>query len=301
MRPPIVPPIKCQGIKTKLVPAIRAVVPARIAGRWIEPFCGSCVVPVNIRPKRALLSDTNRHIIKLYGDLKNGALRPATIHAYLTENGELLRKRGEDHYYALRERFNETGDSLAFLFLNRSCFNGVMRFNRKGGFNVPFCRKPERFARAYVTKIVNQVKACAELFQAGEWEFAASDFRQTLQNARPGDLVYVDPPYAGRHVDYFNSWTERDEKELVALLKSLPCDFILSTWYKNQFRTNPFVESEWSDSRFTVNTREHFYHVGSTEELRHPMLEAIITNFHASVPVEKKRICEPGLFDSAEA
>jgi DNA adenine methylase len=105
------------------------------------------------------------------------------------------------------------------------------------------------------------------------------DFRQALESAKPGDLIYADPPYAGRHVDYFNSWSETDEVELANLLKQLPCEFILSTWHSNEFRKNTLIEQNWNDPRFHVLLREHFYHVGSSEDLRHPMIEALITNF----------------------
>ena len=92
-------------------------------------------------------------------------------------------------------------------------------------------------------------------------------------------MVYADPPYAGRHVDYFNSWSESDESDLANLLKQLPCHFILSTWHCNEFRTNTMIEPNWTDPRFHILTREHFYHVGSTKDLRHSMIEALITNF----------------------
>ena len=84
-----------------------------------------------------------------------------------------------------------------------------------------------------------------------------------------------------RHVDYFNSWSEADETELAGLLKQLPCGFILSTWYSNEFRTNPLIVENWTENRFHILKREHFYHVGATEDLRHPMIEALITNFPA--------------------
>jgi DNA adenine methylase len=135
-------------------------------------------------------------------------LTPALVKSFLSDEGEALRKQGEPYYYEVRERFNAAPNSFDFLFLNRSCFNGVMRFNRKGGFNVPYCRKPERFAQAYVTKITNQVQRLAQALRTADWQFEVADFRTTLANAKPGDLVYADPPYAGRHVDYFNSWTE---------------------------------------------------------------------------------------------
>ena len=92
-------------------------------------------------------------------------------------------------------------------------------------------------------------------------------------------MIYADPPYAGRHVDYFNSWSESDETELGDLLKQVPCNFILSTWHSNEFRTNIMIERNWNNPSFHLLKREHFYHVGSTEDLRHPMIEALITNF----------------------
>ena len=77
---------------------------------------------------------------------------------------------------------------------------------------------------------------------------------------------------------------QADALELGNLLKQLPCGFILSTWHSNAFRKNPLLEQNWQESRFHFLMREHFYHVGSTEDLRHPMIEALITNFPVYVP-----------------
>jgi DNA adenine methylase len=276
--PLIVPPIKCQGIKTRLVEAIRSLETDAIRGRWIEPFCGSCVVAFNIQPERALLCDSNEHIIRFYSDIQKELITGNSVRKYLVQQGADLAQRGEEHYYEIREHFNREPNSLAFLFLNRACFNGVMRFNRKGGFNVPFCRKPQRFARAYVTKIVNQVERCADILRTRKWVFRKSDFRATLALAAETDLIYADPPYAGRHVDYFNSWSDRDERDLAAGLKQLPCKFVLSTWWKNKYRTNPNIEQEWIGEDYRMHSIEHFYHVGPTETLRNSMTEALISS-----------------------
>jgi len=294
--PPLVPPVKCQGIKTKLADEIQRLAQSREFDRWVEPFCGSCVVALNVQPKRALLADSNVHIIRLYQEIQRGDLTPALAKAFLVEEGEKLRTGGEAHYYAVRERFNTRPSSLDFLFLNRSCFNGVIRFNRYGKFNVPYGHKPERFAQAYITKITNQIRRISEAIAACDWTFATADFRQTLASVRPGDLVYADPPYAGRHVDYFNSWSESDEMELGNMLRQLPCGFILSTWHSNEFRTNAMIERHWNDSRFHLLTREHFYHVGSTEDLRHPMIEALITNFPVSPQAQEIEATEQMAF-----
>jgi DNA adenine methylase len=278
-RPPLVPPLKCQGIKTKLVGSIQNVAKHRSYERWIEPFCGSGVVALNVQPKRALLCDTNRHIISLYQSIQNGQITASSVKQFLTAEGEKLKTLGEPYYYEVRTRFNSAPTPLDFLFLNRSCFNGVIRFNRKGHFNVPYCHKPERFAQAYVTKITNQVRQISDVLRSVDWTFAVRDFRETLAAASTGDFVYVDPPYAGRHVDYFNSWSDEDEAALGAILGSLPCDFLLSTWHSNEFRRNSAIDLVWSRADFHMLKREHFYHVGSSEDLRHPMIEALISNF----------------------
>lgn len=278
----IVPPIKCQGIKTKLVSSIKSLADNQTFDRWIEPFCGSGVVAFNLQPKKALLSDTNIHIINFYNDLKTQKINPNLVKDFLEENGILLKEKGATYYYQVRERFNQNPNSLDFLFLNRSCFNGVMRFNQQGKFNVPYCKKDQRFAQSYITKIVNQVTAVAKIIYNSDWTFAVADFRDTISLAQENDLIYVDPPYSGRHVDYFNSWSESDENCLINQLKNLPCKFILSTWHSNQFRTNLAIEKQWTESRFNIHTRQHFYHVGSKESLRHPITEALITNFPTS-------------------
>jgi len=86
----------------------------------------------------------------------------------LGDAGKKLSKNGQDYYYEVRTRFNERHNPLDFLFLSRAGFNGVIRFNRKGGFNVPFNHKAERFSKAYVTKVVNQVKAVGENWQVSD-------------------------------------------------------------------------------------------------------------------------------------
>ncbi len=282
---PATPPLKCQGIKTKLVPAIKHLISNQSFDRWVEPFCGSCVVALNVRPRKALLCDSNPHIIRFYQDVQNRTITPSNMKVYLEKEGSHLSKYGEPYFYEVRERFNNKPDSFDFLFLNRSCFNGIMRFNKKGKFNVPYCHKPERFAPAYVTKIVNQIHRIAQLLCTVNWTFQIADFRETLAQIKKGDFIYADPPYAGRHTDYFNNWSDEDESLLASTLGNARCDFILSTWHSNQFRTNGAIQDIWGRSSFHVQKHEHFYHVGSSENLRHPMTEAFITNF--SLPAQK--------------
>ncbi|TAE22832.1 MAG: Dam family site-specific DNA-(adenine-N6)-methyltransferase [Candidatus Kapaibacterium sp.] len=276
-----VPPLKCQGIKTKLVPWIQDSVSLTSDTIWHEPFMGSGVVGFNVRPRRAVFSDTNPHIIRFYQALQERSITPGIAQQFLEEEGARLSEHGQAHYYAVRERFNTTQNPLDFLFLNRSCFNGIMRFNRKGAYNVPFGHKPERFAKAYITKIVNQIDYVAKCCVEYDWRFVCQDFRTALAQTafaqtNSTSLIYCDPPYIGRHTDYYDSWSEADEQELFILLCSTPASFLLSTWHSTKWRTNTALEKY--AAQFTVAFREHFYHVGASENNRNAVVEALVGN-----------------------
>ncbi len=280
-----VPPIKSQGIKTKLVPWIKNIVPHDFKGVWIEPFMGTGVVAFNLALDNAILADSNPYIISFYKELSDGKITPSIVKFFLQNEGKLLREKGEDHYYLVRERFNKYHEPLDFLFLNRSCFNGMIRFNKKGGFNVPFCRKPERFSQSYITKIVNQVSYVYQLLQIKNYTFLCQDFRDTIILGTNEDIIYCDPPYIGRHVEYFNGWDEEKENKLNELLGNTDSKFILSTWHSNDFRENEYLKTIWSE--YHLLTREHFYHVGGKEKNRNAMLEALVTNYPAIFTIQE--------------
>jgi DNA adenine methylase len=296
-----VPPIKCQGIKTKLVPFIAESIEWNGHGRWIEPFAGSGVVAFSLAPQAAILSDTNPFIIGLYQKITSGELTPEIVRHYLEREGKLLRELGGDYYYEVRDRFNESGEVLDFLFLNRSCFNGVIRFNRKGMFNVPFNHKPERFAPAYVTKIVNQVDRLAKLAGTREWEFRVADWRETLGECRSGDFVYADPPYIARFRDYYDSWDDEATTELLTALSQSPAGFAFSTWSHNRHRENPLIAA--LPEGCVVLTTTHFYHVGATEALRNSIEEALVVSegFQRDSSTESEPDTAPTEPDSATA
>jgi DNA adenine methylase len=274
-----VPPIKSQGIKTKLVPWIKSIIPSNFNGAWIEPFMGTGAVAFNVAPHRAILCDTNPHLVNFYSGIASGEITPAVVKQYLVREGELLSSKGEEHYYFVRDRFNSEHSPLDFLFVNRAGFNGMIRFNRKGGFNIPFCRKPQRFAQAYITKITNQVDWVSKIIKTKQFTFKCQDFNKTIAEASTSDIIYCDPPYIDRHVDYYNGWDDARERDLFNKLSGFGGRFILSTWHHNDYRENEYVKSLWSE--YNVLTREHFYHVGGKEENRNSVVEALVTNFIA--------------------
>lgn len=272
-----VPPIKIQGIKTKLVPLIQKTACITADTIWVEPFMGSGVVGFNIAPERAIFADTNPHLIAFYQHIQEKKITSRLVRSFLELEGRHLAERGDSYYYEVRDRFNELHSPLDFLFLNRSCFNGMIRFNRSLGFNVPFGHKPQRFSKAYITKIVNQVAHIEHVLAQNKWEFRCQDFTQTIATAPPASFIYCDPPYIGRHVDYYDSWDETQEAALHTALTASTHPFMVSTWDHNQYRANGYVNTIWHGCHKV--TREHFYHVGAKETNRNPMVEALLTNY----------------------
>lgn len=295
----ITPPIKSQGIKTKLVPAIMRLV-SDYSGRWIEPFLGTGVVAFNSNAKKALLSDINPHLINFYKRLQSKEITPLDIQSFLYSEGEKLKnadENGAGYYKEVRARFNTNFDSLDFLFLSRAGFNGMIRFNKNGNWNIPFCKKPERFARAYVTKIVHQAENCLHKMTLN-WQFENKDFRDIILQADENDFIYCDPPYAGRYVDYYSGWTEKDEHDLFELPKNTKAKFILSSWHHNDFRCNENIKKY--EKSFNVLTQEHFYFAGAKEKNRNSVVEALVLNYEGVPIMEHKKIVQPALFSEFE-
>lgn len=276
----IIPPIKSQGIKSKLIPWIKEYLPSNYE-RWIEPFMGTGVVGFNLANNYAIMADNNPHIISFYDKLNSNLYNIEEIKEFLIHEGNKLLLDGEDYYYKVRERFNNNSNPLDFLFINRSCFNGMIRFNKNGKFNIPYCHKDNRFSKSYITKIINQIYNIVNKFTQVEFIFKCQDFLETIELASNNDLIYCDPPYIDRHVDYFNSWNDVDEFNLYHALKKTRAKFILSTWHHNRYRNNIYINKYWKE--FNIFTKEHFYHVGAKESNRNIIVESIITNYDIDI------------------
>ena len=154
--------------------------------RLIEPFVGSGAVFLNTSYSSYLLADTNPDLINLYKQLNEEGQSFIDYCATLFK-----RTNNKTQYYRLREEFNHTDDtrrkSSLLLYLNRHCYNGLVRYNSSGKFNTPF----GRYKKPYFPEPEMQ-----RFIQASSWaEFLHMDFQQCMQLAGEGDVVYCDPPY----------------------------------------------------------------------------------------------------------
>ncbi len=94
-------------------------------------------------------------------------------------------------------------------------------------------------------------------------------------------MIYCDPPYVGRHTDYYNGFTDDEADALARALIGTPADFALSMWLENKYRRNHYVD-RWF-SKYPQHTMSHFYHVGPSESLRNQMTEAVILSKNVAV------------------
>jgi DNA adenine methylase len=185
---PLRPPLKWAGGKRWLVPRLRQLWEPLRERRLVEPFAGGLAVSLGLQPARALLNDINPHTIHFYRWLQRG----------LTIDREL--QNDATAYYTARERFNDLiaagqadGSEAAglFYYLNRTGYNGLCRFNRRGQFNVPF----GRYATiAYTTDFTPYKEAFAN------WNFTHGDF--AALSLEPDAAIYADPPYDVEFTQY---------------------------------------------------------------------------------------------------
>lgn len=278
----IIAPIKIQGKKTKLVPYILDNITLDENTIWVEPFLGSGEVLFNVNPNKAIVSDNNKLIIDFYTKIQKKEITSEIVKSFLEIHGKKLQEGGEEYYYKIREEFNKTLDPLYFIFLNRSCFNGIIRFNSKNEFNVPFCKKDNRFSKSYITKIVNQVKKIEEILlsHGDNWKFVCCDWKDTFNkyHNKKNVFFYFDPPYINRYSDYFNKWEEKENTDFFDTIKNSKSNFILSNWYSNSFRKNNALIDTFENGKFDIIKINHYYHVGGKELNRNPIIECLIKN-----------------------
>lgn len=177
------PFLKWAGGKTQLVPEILQRFPQKF-GRYFEPFLGGAAVFFALQPQRASLSDINPDLIGTYLAVRDDVEKVI----------RLLKKHepSEKHFYEVRAleaaNLNSPQAAARTIFLNRTCFNGLYRVNRRGEFNVPF----GRYNNPTVCHEENLRRASTFLKHAA---IQSRDVFTTCQDVERGDLVYFDPPY----------------------------------------------------------------------------------------------------------
>lgn len=200
----VAPFVKWAGGKRQLIPQIRERMPEKY-NDYYEPFIGGGAVIFDLLPANALINDINKALINTYRTICNEP------DAFLKEVNRLdndMWEDGKKYYYSIREHYNdklmrsEYDVELAalFVFINKHCFNGLYRVNGKGLFNVPY----NNSRRVSVDEDV--IIATSEYLRGVT--IIDGDFEQACKNAKKGDFVFIDSPYAPLNPTSFESYTK---------------------------------------------------------------------------------------------
>ena len=185
------PFLKWAGGKSRLLQELFKRLPAGVERRrYFEPFVGGGALFFAYAPQRAELADVNPELVNAYEVVRDH------VDKLLGGLKKHAKKHNEDHYYQTRARYNQQRRRLSritratdFIYLNKTCFNGLHRVNRKGEFNVPMGRyKNPRIADEAGLRRASSALQGANIRCAG--------YEELLESARPGDFIYLDPPYA---------------------------------------------------------------------------------------------------------
>ena len=220
------PAIKWSGSKRSQSEEIIKRFPKEI-NTYYEPFVGSASVLFqllnsDIKVNNYICSDINQDLINLWNCIINEPYY--LINEYRTMWNELnsiedIEKRKE-YYYIVRNRFNNNRESKDFMFLSRTCVNGLIRFNSKGEFNTSFHFSRPGIDPIKLEKIINQ---WSELLNKNNVAFICQDY--TNINPQLGDLIYLDPPYANTKGMYYG---QIDYEQLWNFLSKQQASYVLS-------------------------------------------------------------------------
>ena len=216
----ISPFLRWAGGKTRSIRFLEKHSPPHFSNgnRYYEPFLGAGSLFFHLGPSKATLSDNNKDLIDCYKAVKK---RPELVLSYLQH---YLSNTCEEYYYNMRKKYNNSKASIAkaalFIYLNKTCFNGIWRVNKKGEFNVPYGYRepPSLLSRNNLLDISKALSKAT---------ISHKDYKQILRHAKEGDFVYFDPPYPPLNgTSYFTHYTKegfdkKDHAELASVANML--------------------------------------------------------------------------------
>ena len=268
------PFVKWAGGKGRLLSQLRPLLPNGVEHmRHVEPFVGGGAMFFSRQPARAMLTDINPALVSTYAAIRDD------VEEVIENLRRLASRHSKEGYYRVRERYNRghrvCGSKRAamFIYLNKTCFNGLHRVNRKGEFNVPVgsYKNP---------RILNEgaLRAASGALEAAQLE--CTSFESLLENAKPGDFVYFDPPYepvsqTASFTSYArDGFSQEDQMRLRDVYKELDrrgCKLMLSN------SDVPFIRELYRD--FHVDTVAAPRAINCNAKKRGKVSEVVVRNY----------------------
>ena len=269
------PMIKYRGGKSKEIPNIMWHIP-RFRGRYVEPFLGGGALFFYLEPRQAVINDINDKLIGFYNGVRNNFLalggeldelektygqnRKEFDILKKTHPNDRIQDKNEELYYKLRAMYNGTADkeysdAALYYYINKTAYSGMIRYNARGEFNVPFGRYTHLNTQA-VSLSHSQLLKRADIHNC--------DYSDIFNMCDKDDFVFLDPPYDCIFSDYGNEeykngFNEDNHRKLAQDFANLPCKALMvigrtpltEELYKNN------IVSEYSKS-YAVNIRNRF-------------------------------------------
>ena len=268
------PILKWAGGKQQLLTQLAPSIPSSYL--YVEPFVGGGAVWLHVHPERAIINDSNQELINVYKVVRDN---PDELIALL-EKHEKANSR--DHFYEIRE---QDRDSAAFsklsnveraartIYLNKTCYNGLFRVNKKGQFNTSYNPRSSR-------NIVNEpdIRALHDYLAGNDIDIRCGDYTNVLKDLPTNAFVYLDPPYmpVSESANFTRYTADRfDYKEQVRLrnwcvkLRAKGVRFVESN------SDTPAVRELYKD--FTIKTVQARRSINSRGDKRGPVNEVLIT------------------------
>ena len=281
------PIIKYRGGKSKEIPYLLKQIPT-FKGRYIEPFFGGGALYFHLEPQQAIINDINEKLMQFYLGVRDNyatfRLELDHLNSLYTKNRELFdslkaitpNKKIDDAnellYYELRNMFNglspkKYSDTLLYYFINKTAYSGMIRYNSKGEYNVPYGR--------YKNLNVDLVtKAHSELLQTSE--IYNTDYSDIFSMVTPDDFVFLDPPYDCAFSDYGNAeyrdgFNEDSHRRLANDFRNLVCPALLV------IGKTPLTEELYGD--LIVDEYEKSYAVNIRNRFKSEAKHILVRNF----------------------
>jgi DNA adenine methylase len=265
------PIVKWAGGKSRLIHELLARAPAEF-DRYYEPFVGGGALFFRLQPHAAVLGDKNPDLIEMYRSVAGD------VEAVLRRLRSHRQRHDAEYYYQMRERWN-TGAfragadrAAAFIYLNKTCYNGLWRVNSRGLFNVP----AGRYAAPTIYE-PDALRAASRALAGADLTYGS--FADSVASARKGDFVYFDPPYhpvtqTARFTSYTaGSFCDDDQRTLADVARDLAnrgCHVMLSN------SDTPFIRELYKD--FRIDRVMCARAINSVGKKRGHVAEVIVTN-----------------------
>jgi DNA adenine methylase len=275
------PLVKYRGGKSNEIPNIERHIP-RYKGRYIEPFFGGGALFFHLTPKQAIINDINSKLIAFYkgvqenySDLRKELDEIEKLYEANRRQFDALKKqtpnervedKNEDLYYKIRDMFNDISsekkysDALLYFFINKTAYSGMIRYNSKGEFNVPFGRY-QHLNTTLVTKQHSELLKRAEIYN--------TDYKNIFEMSHSDDFMFLDPPYDCIFSDYGNEeykdgFNDVCHEQLAQDFKNLKCKALLvigRTPLTEKLYSNMIID-EYAKN-YSVNIRNRFKSVAA--------------------------------------